>query len=398
MSAALATAALPGAAAARSHPHRHGLAGYHQRNLVADVPGHAEVTDPNLVNAWGLSFGPTTPAWVADNGTGRLDAVLGRDRLRQGRDDAPARREDPAGRADRDRVQRRRRLQDRRQPVGAFLFSSEAGVISGWNPAFGTAARTAASAMGAIYKGLAIATTPGGPRLYATDFHGNRVDVWDDTFAPAGRPGGFTDPNLPKGFAPFGIQTVGGRIVVTYAKQDADAMDDVHGAGLGFVDLYDTSGTLIKRLVSRGPLDAPWGIAQAPKHFGKASKDLLIGNFGDGRINAFNPTNGRFEGALRKGKRGPRLEIDGLWALEFGNGVIGTPQTLLFTAGPGDESHGLFGAITATKGGGQLSRRSGEHLTRAGSGGGPASGAGPPAWASGRPRRARGAAASPRAR
>jgi uncharacterized protein (TIGR03118 family) len=128
-------------------------------------------------------------------------------------------------------------------------------------------------------------------------------------------------------------------------------MDDVHGAGLGFVDLYDTSGTLIRRLVSRGPLDAPWGIAQAPKHFGKAGKDLLIGNFGNGRINAFDPRNGRFEGALRKGEHGRPISIDGLWALEFGNGVIGTPDTLLFTAGPGDESHGLFGAITATKGG-----------------------------------------------
>ncbi len=351
VSAAVATAALPGAAAARSHPHRHGLAGYHQRNLVADVPGHAEVTDPNLVNAWGLSFGPSTPAWVADNGTGLSTLYSGATAPAMGATTLPLVVKIPQG-----------------APTGTvfnggdgfkidgspspFLFSSEAGVISGWNPAFGTAARTGASAMGAVYKGLAIATTPGGPRLYATDFHGNRVDVWDDTFAPAGKPGGFADPNLPKGFAPFGIQTVGGRIVVTYAKQDADAMDDVHGAGLGFVDLYDTSGNLVKRLVSRGPLDAPWGIAQAPKHFGKASKDLLIGNFGDGRINAFNPRNGRFEGALRKGKRGPRLEIDGLWALEFGNGVIGTPQTLLFTAGPGDESHGLFGAITATKGGG----------------------------------------------
>ena len=352
VSAALATAALPGAAAARSHPQRHGLAGYHQRNLVADMPGRAELTDPNLVNAWGLSFGPSTPAWVADNSTGLSTLYSGATASDRGATTVPLVVTIPQG-----------------APTGTvfnggdgfkldgspsvFLFSSEAGVISGWNPAFGTAARTGASAMGAVYKGLAIATTPDGPRLYATDFHGNRVDVWNDAFAPAGKPGAFTDPNLPKGFAPFGIQAVGGRIVVTYAKQDADAMDDVHGTGLGFVDLYDTSGNLIKRLVSRGPLNAPWGIAQAPKHFGKASKDLLIGNFGDGRINAFNPRNGHFEGALRKGKRGPRLEIDGLWALEFGNGTIGTPQTLLFTAGPGDESHGLFGAITATKGGGR---------------------------------------------
>jgi uncharacterized protein (TIGR03118 family) len=350
--AGLAATALPGAAAARSHAHRHGLAGYHQRNLVADMPGHAEVTDPNLVNAWGLSFGPNTPAWVADNGTGLSTLYSGATATTKGATTVPLVVKIPRG-----------------APTGTvfndgggfkidgssspFLFSSEAGVISGWNPAFGTDARIGAVAMGAVYKGLAIATTPDGPRLYATDFHGNRVDVWDDTFAPAGKPGAFADPNMPKGFAPFGIQTVGGRIVVTYAKQDADAMDDVHGAGLGFVDLYDTSGNLIRRLVSRGPLNAPWGIARAPKHFGKASKDLLIGNFGNGRVNAFNPRNGRSEGALLKGKRGPHIEIDGLWALEFGNGVIGTPRTLLFTAGPGDESHGLFGTITATRGGGR---------------------------------------------
>jgi uncharacterized protein (TIGR03118 family) len=349
--AVLAAAALPGAAAARSQPRRHGLAGYHQRNLVADTPGHAEVTDPNLVNAWGLSFGPNTPAWVADNGTGRSTLYSGATSSAMGATTVPLVVKIPQGAPTGTVFNGSGGFKIDGSPT-PFLFSSEAGVISGWNPAFGTDARTGASAMGAVYKGLAIASTPDGPRLYATDFHGDRVDVWDDTFAPAGRPGGFTDPKLPEGFAPFGIQAVGGRIVVTYAKQDADAMDDVHGAGLGFADLYDTSGKLIKRLVSRGPLDAPWGIARAPKHFGKASKDLLIGNFGDGRINAFNPENGHFEGALRKGKRGPRIEIDGLWALEFGNGTIGTPRTLLFTAGPGDESHGLFGAITAAKGGG----------------------------------------------
>jgi uncharacterized protein (TIGR03118 family) len=170
-------------------------------------------------------------------------------------------------------------------------------------------------------------------------------------FAPAAKPGAFTDPRLPKGFAPFGIQAVGNQIVVTYAKQDDAAHDDVKGAGLGFVDAYNTSGDLMRRFASRGPLNAPWGVALAPKQFGKAGKDLLIGNFGDGRINAFDPKHGRFEGALREGKHGPRITIDGLWALEFGNGTIGTPQTLLFTAGPGDESHGLFGTITAAKGG-----------------------------------------------
>ena len=344
LAAVVLVAALPSVASA------HKLSGYHQRNLVADTPGAAEITDPNLVNAWGLSFGPTTPAWVADNGTGRSTLYSGANATTSAASIVPLVVTIPQG-----------------APTGTvfnggngfalsgvparFLFSSEAGVISGWNPSFGTAAQVAATSPGAVYKGLAIADTAAGPRLYAADFHNNRVDVWDDMFAPAAKPGAFTDRKLPKGFAPFGIQAVGTQIVVTYAKQDADAHDDVKGAGLGFVDVYNTSGDLMRRLASRGPLNAPWGVALAPKRFGKAGKDLLIGNFGDGRINAFDPKHGHFEGALREGKHGPRIAIDGLWALEFGNGTIGTPQTLLFTAGPGDESHGLFGTITAAKGG-----------------------------------------------
>jgi uncharacterized protein (TIGR03118 family) len=231
-----------------------------------------------------------------------------------------------------------------------FLFSSEAGVISGWNPnvpaAGSTAAQVGATVPGAIFKGLAIADTPKGMRIYATDFHHGRVDVWDEAFMPAGRPGAFVDRHLPRHFAPFGIQAIGNTIVVSYAKQDADAEDDVHGPGLGAVDVYSTEGKLLRRLVSGRPLNAPWGIAKAPaRGFGRASRALLIGNFGDGRIHAFDRRGHRL-GALR-GPDHRKLAIDGLWALEFGNGVIGTPQTLLFTAGPGDEAHGLFGTISA---------------------------------------------------
>jgi uncharacterized protein (TIGR03118 family) len=348
-------AALPTAAAAHPHHHGHALAGFHQRNLVADTPGAAELTDPNLVNAWGLAFGPATPAWVADNGMDVSTLYRGATTATPAASIVPLVVSIPGG-----------------APTGLvyhggpgfvvhsgmasgpalFLFSSEAGVISGWNanvppPAPSMQAQVAATVPGAIYKGLAIADTKRGPRLYATDFHNARVDVWDDSFAPAGKPGAFTDRKIPKGFAPFGIQTIDGRfVVVTYAKQDADAEDDVAGAGLGFVDVYDTAGNLVRRFAAGRPLNAPWGIALAPKHFGRASGDLLIGNFGDGRINAFDPRHGRFEGALRD-RHGRRLTIDGLWALEFGNGVIGNPNTLLFTAGPDDESHGLFGAITA---------------------------------------------------
>jgi uncharacterized protein (TIGR03118 family) len=350
--AAVALLALAPPVAADSRHSGRVIGHYTQRDLVSDVPGAAEVTDANLVNPWGLTFGPMTPAWVADNGTdvstlyagavagspvARLPLVVGI----------------PGG-----------------APTGAvfngsagfvvssgissgparFIFSSEAGTITGWNPAVpppptSMQAQTAVTVPDAVFKGLAIADTATGPRLYATDFHHGTVDVWDANFAPVNRPGAFQDPAIPRGFAPFGIQAVNGGLVVTYAKQDADAGDDVAGRGRGFVDFYDTSGTLLRRFAARGALNSPWGVAMAPQGFGKASGAVLIGNFGDGRINAYDPVDARFLGALRD-ERGRRITIDGLWALQFGNGVIGTPQSLLFTAGPDDEAHGLFGELT----------------------------------------------------
>lgn len=329
-----------------------GIGHYVQRDLVSDVPGAAELLDTDLVNAWGLALGPTTPAWVADNGTDvstlYAGAVGNTSVVKR-----PLTVSIPGG-----------------APTGAvfngspgfvvhsglssgpalFLFSSEAGTITGWNPAVpppppSTQAQTAVSVPGAIFKGLAIAGTATGPRIYASDFHAGQVDVWDASFAPVQIAGAFSDPELPAGYAPFGIQAVGGRIVVTYAKQDADAEDEVAGPGNGFVDVYDTDGSLLRRFAARGALNAPWGVAAAPEGFGRASGALLIGNFGDGRINAYDQATGKFLGALRD-QQGGRIAIDGLWALEFGNGVIGTPQTLLFTAGPDEETHGLFGELT----------------------------------------------------
>ena len=355
--AAVATLAVAPVAGADADHRGRGIGHYTQHNLVSDIPGAAEVTDPHVVNPWGLTFGPTTPAWLADNGAdvstlvsggvagspvvipglvvsipdgvptgavfnGSADFVVS-----NGTSSGPAR----------------------------FIFSSEAGRITGWNPAVPPpppsmqAQTTAATVPDAEFKGLAIADTATGPQLYATDFHHGTVDVFDRTFARVEHPGAFTDPAIPSGFAPFGIQTVNGGIVVTYAKVNPATGDDVAGPGNGFVDVYDTSGTLLRHFAARGPLNSPWGIAMAPQGFGKASGALLIGNFGDGRINAYDAVNGKFLGALRD-SHGRNISIDGLWALQFGNGVIGTPQSLLFTAGPDEESHGLFGELTADRG------------------------------------------------
>ena len=201
-----------------------------------------------------------------------------------------------------------------------------------------------------MYKGLAVARTTGGDFLFATDFHNGRVDVFNGSFGLVSTPDAFTDPGLPDGYAPFGIQAIGSRVFVTYAKQDEDAEDEVAGQSLGFVDVYDTAGNLLARVAQRGQLDAPWGLALAPTSFGRFGGDLLVGNFGDGQINAYKELpNGRFEhrGELRS-PAGKSISIDGLWALEFGNGSAAGPTgTLFFTAGPEDESHGLFGSITA---------------------------------------------------
>jgi uncharacterized protein (TIGR03118 family) len=319
--------------------------------LVSDRPGGAAQSDGNLVNAWGLDALAGSPWWVADNGKGvstiyRADGTTGRPPV-----NVPGR---PTGLVA-NSTQILKVSDGTTTAAPLFIFASEEGKIFGWNP--GIAPNDAVDAhventAGAIYKGLAIASTPGGDFLYATDFHNGHVDVFDGTLHPADlSAGAFTDPSLPSGYAPFGIQNVGGRIVVTFAKQDADAEDEVAGQGKGFVDAFDTSGKLLARIGQHGQLNAPWGIAQAPSQgFGRFSGDLLIGNFGDGEITAFgqNPEGSwQPDGQLRTGHR--VLSIDGLWALEFGHDTAnnGPATTLFFTAGPDDESHGLFGTITA---------------------------------------------------
>jgi uncharacterized protein (TIGR03118 family) len=327
---------------------------YKLTRLVSDKPGIAATTDPNLKNAWGLTAGAETPWWVANNGT------------------------DTSTLYDGDGNPFSLIVKVAGAPTGAvfnggsgfvvthkgasgpsvFLFATESGTIRGWNPAVPLPAPSTRSFKvvdlsgdGAIFKGLAIASTGAGDRLYATDFHNGRVDVFNSSFNQVNTPGAFDDPNLPDGYAPFGIQELGGHIFVTYAKQDADAEDDVAGAGFGFVDMYSLSGALLARVASGGVLNAPWGIAMAPDNFGEFSGDLLIGNFGDGKINIWDVEgDGGFEldGAVHR-RNGNDMAIDGLWALQFGTGGIAGPaNTLFFTAGPNDEKHGLFGSIEAS--------------------------------------------------
>src|SRR5262245_37770093 len=321
---------------------------YEQTNLVSDIPGVARLTDTNLVNPWGMAAGPATPAWVADNGADVATIYPG-GFDRNPPTIAPLVVSIPGG-----------------APTGQvynggdgfvvgsgatagparFIFDSEAGTITAWSPTLSpnTSAVTAATTPDAIYKGLTLATGNRGTLLYAADFHGAKIDVFDGHFKPVDLPGAFVDPNLPEGFAPFNIQEIGGRLYVAYAKQDENAEDEVAGPGLGYVDVYTAGGRLVKRLVSAGDLNAPWGMVKAPEGFGALAGSLLVGNFGDGKIHAYDPRTGEPRGALRY-EDGSEVAINGLWALRFGNGVTGGPETLLFTAGIDDEAHGLFGTL-----------------------------------------------------
>jgi uncharacterized protein (TIGR03118 family) len=305
------------------------------------------------VNAWGLVSGPTTPWWISDNGTGRstlynvstgtIPAVF----VVPG---AGGGQSAPTGIVFNSGSSFVVTNSGGTSPA-RFIFASEDGTISGFRGAPVVIA-VDNSASGAIYKGLAIASTATGDRLYATNFHAGTVEVFDGQFHPINLSGSFTDHSLPAGYAPFGIQTIGGIIYVTYALQDADAEDDVAGAGHGFVDAFDTNGNLIRRVASGDELNSPWGLALAPADFGAFSNDLLVGNFGDGRIHAFDPrtleANGEFadRGPLHSAEGRP-IVIDGLWALSFGKGAAanGPATTLFFTAGPDGEQHGLFGTL-----------------------------------------------------
>jgi uncharacterized protein (TIGR03118 family) len=308
--------------------------GFDQTNLVSNGIVPANVIDSDLVNPWGIAFGPSTPFWIADNLTSQATLYTGTGAKQGLIVSIP-----PGGSAGR--------------PTGVvfnsdansflgdhFLFATENGTIAGWNSGTAAAVRVDLSASDAVFKGLAIA----GSRIYATDFRNAKVDVFDQNYAPVTGLG-FTDPNIPAGYAPFGIADIGGFLYVTFAKQSAGKEIDVPGAGFGFVDKFNLDGTLAERLVSHGPLNSPWGLSLAPAGFGDVGGLLLVGNFGDGRINAFDPATGAFVTTLDRAGGNP-ITIDGLWALSFGNNGPGfSPDALYFTSGPSNLSGGLFGEL-----------------------------------------------------
>jgi uncharacterized protein (TIGR03118 family) len=330
---------------------------YLVHNLVSDLPDTADFQDPNLVNPWGIATTATSPFWIGNNasGTSTLYGTTG----------APIAlvvtiptTSGPTGGAVTGTIANT----STSFPVApgkaaSFIFCTEDGTVSGWNSSANATAAIVTvdnTKANSVFKGCVLGGTAAAPVLYVTDFHNAVVDMFDANFKPIVAATAFTDPSIPAGFAPFGIANFGGKIYVSYAKQDAAKHDDVRGAGNGYVDVFDAAGTLVTQLISKGLLNSPWGMQMAPANFGQFGGALLVGNFGDGTINAFDPAKGTSLGTLND-STGHILTITGLWGLLFGNGGRGgDTSTLYFTAGiPGPygekpETHGLFGSIQAS--------------------------------------------------
>jgi uncharacterized protein (TIGR03118 family) len=322
-----------------------GPGNYVVHNLVSNQAGVADHQDPNLQNAWGIVFGPTNPVWVSDNTSGVSTVYDGSGNLlltvtipggaNTGITFNPSANDFliPCGAA---------------PSAATFLFATENGNIAAWNGTCGSTAviLPTTQVTNGVYKGIAIAGNGDKDfRLFAADLFNGKIQVFDSSFMPTTTLGGFADPNLPPGFSPFNILALQGNLYVAYAFHVAGDHDETAGPGLGIVDVFNADGFLIERVATGGKLNAPWGMAIAPADFGKFSGMLLVGNFGDGTINAFDTKNNNFAGQLRTGN-GQVLVIDGLWGIAFGNNFRSQPaNTLFFAAGPNDETDGLYGTI-----------------------------------------------------
>jgi uncharacterized protein (TIGR03118 family) len=346
LGAVVAVAAVAVAAAQSASAQDAGATAVHRLDLVSDQPGKAAITDPNLINAWGMSRGANSPIWVSDNGadvsTLYAGAVGG----------APVSVVPlvvhvpggaPTGQVFNDTSAFTVPGTDK---PALFVFIGEDGDLSAWNQAVSpaTEAVPVGHTNGAVYKGLALAHSPFGPLLLAANFHANRIDIFGSSFQRLRADRLFRDSRLPHGYAPFNIAVIGHRVFVTYAKQDATRHDDVSGAGHGFIDVFTDYGVLIHRLVSHGALNSPWGMTLAPSGFGRFAGDLLVGNFGDGRIHAYDARSGHLEGTLRDAHH-RAIVIDGLWGLLVGDAIAGGSDSIWFSAGPDGEAHGLLGIL-----------------------------------------------------
>jgi len=324
-----------------------GVNSYTQHNLVADTAGVADFTDPNLLDPWGNCYSAAGPFWVSNHRHGTAGVYTSNGTVSATAPVVPAAKGGPG--TPTGQVQNSTggfKLSNGN--AASFIFSTEDGTISAWNG--GTLAEIHAdnSATGAVYKGLAIANPSTGPLLYAPNFNSGNIDVFDTNFKATTVAGGFKDPSVPAGFAPFNIWNIGGKLYVAYAMQDANKFNDVAGPGNGYVAVFDTAGNLLTHLISGGTLNSPWGMAVAPAAFGAFGGALLVGNFGNGLINAFDATTGNYLGTLQNSSGVP-ITIPGLWALLFGNGGSGGDVNYLyFTAGvrPGSAvPHGLLGSL-----------------------------------------------------
>jgi uncharacterized protein (TIGR03118 family) len=329
--------------------------GYAETKIVSDGVVTGTKTDTNLVNPWGIAFSPNGPFWTGNNGTGTTTAYDGSGNQAGPVVTIPAAigSPDPATPTGVVYNPTNRFIVKAAAKSGPaeYVFVNEDGAISGWN--FSVDSSNAIkmvdrSSAQAVFKGVAIGHSGATDFLYAANFRAGTIEVFDNKFRPAHLTGDFHDQTIPADFAPFNIQSIKSQLYVTYAKRSSGGADDVAGKGNGIIDVFNTNGTLARRLVTNGRLNSPWGMALAPSNFGKFKNDLLVGNFGDGKIGAYDPTTGVYKGTLTD-THGKAIVNEGLWGLTFGNGTAaGKTNILYFTAGINDEGDGLFGSIKAT--------------------------------------------------
>ncbi|MER5917892.1 TIGR03118 family protein [Streptomyces sp. NPDC001982] len=363
VAASSAALAVPAVAVADPGPGHHDPAAvfsFNQINMVSDVPGMAPLTDPDAVNPWGLALSPTSPLWVSNAGTststvygspaGATTATKSSVRVTvPGTPPASL----PSGQVA-NTGQGFVLSNGTKSGTARFIFSTLGGDIDAWSPQVDSAqgpVEVKASVPGASYTGLALATATNGDQLYAADFAHGRIDVFDSAFKQVAlKDWQFKDADLPEGYVPFNAQAIDNKVFVTYDKPDPTTGREGVGSGIGIVDEFTPDGSLVSRIATKGALNAPWGVAVAPASWGSLAGSLLVGNFGDGRINVFRSTgDGRFEhhasGQLHDTATGQPVSIPGLWALTPGTAATGGTDSLWFSAGIDNEAHGLIGVF-----------------------------------------------------